>query len=382
MELKDVTDWLKNKVGYVPQEGKAEEPSKGMSASDMALLAGSSLIPAIIAGPKARTAQMKGYHTAMGDLLEGRKTLESIYNRTGWFPRKEAGTIGFEIPDKGMTVKPLPQMRPGGSMEAAYEKFVDHPALTKAYPQIRNYRVKVDPNHALEGDAEHLPGLITLGGEVHAGGLSPKQQAALIHETNHATDKIEGWGQGGNPNTLLGTARRSINNVLHDTDPNSPENRRLLDILKQVNMYPDKYSNKMYMALPAETQERNAQSRFMYDKFGRVMFQPKFSTPDEVRALLDPHGFGLDVGRKNGVINQYQLFQFGGNQPIMESRLPWDARMAYDRLPAVSSKGPMLGERKYPWKTEDLPRQDQFDFGTATDEQIVDQLAKMTGIGQ
>lgn len=378
MDLDTVTDWLKNAVGYVPQEQDPNAPppdpstSSGMNAGDLGVIAGllGAKSLATMAGPMSKTANMRMFHEAQGNLLEGRRSLENIYNRTGWYPLREPGKMAYEIPDTGLNPRPLRKVRPGTSMEANYGNFADNPAVLKAYPQLKNYRIKIDPNYGFENEGLHEPNssLITIGGDVREGGLSPLQQGVLTHETQHAVDKIEGRLPGGLPENMRDVARNAIHDLYYATPEGSDERAQMSAILKDFNLNADKLGYGLYRALPGEGLARNSEDRFMWDKYGRLTSKPQMSDFNETADQLAKQGFQLSrVPLKVGAPVDYTLRSINTGEILPPSALPRDLRSLYDRLPYGGSRSgalgqQMLGERKYPWKTEDLRREAQFDY--------------------
>ena len=146
-------------------------PGVGKGAAVLAKGAGH-LLPAIFAGPGAKTANMAALKIA--EVMETRgETREAIWKATGWF-RGADSQWRFEIPDKSMRLK-LPkqdrwdQLASIGKESAPVPtgQAVEHKQLFEAYPQL-----KETPLHA-----EYLP-LSKV-----RGGVTP--EGALVLNTGH-----------------------------------------------------------------------------------------------------------------------------------------------------------------------------------------------------
>ncbi|MDR2779609.1 MAG: hypothetical protein LBB28_00625, partial [Synergistaceae bacterium] len=124
---------------------------------------------------------------------------EDIYDETGWFTGMD-GQWRYEIPDNLDKVN-----FPEGGEVFSLPEIYDNPALYMAYPELERLGV-------LLGTLGAPDGVFSLGrpGSEPLSGYSPRieinellpddeKALALIHEIQHAIQRIEGFAAGGNP---------------------------------------------------------------------------------------------------------------------------------------------------------------------------------------
>jgi hypothetical protein len=232
----------------------------------------------IFGGKLAQGADLSARDTAMA-LQKARTPPTEIFDKTGWFQGKD-GQWRFEISDKGMETKPLPNANKSDAISGPLDAFVDHDKLFQAYPNSRHLNVKIDPE--IEG-ATYLHGnqQILLGGKIGKEGLTDRQQDSLIHELQHHIQGTEGFGSGGS----VGRTHSNVMNVIGGLLANphlSPEQfDKVLDARSAFSRGNADVPWEMYKRIPGEVEARNASNRFSQGKFGVAL--PPLSGYDPYR---------------------------------------------------------------------------------------------------
>ena len=291
-------------------------------------------------GPMAKNWNMPNQLLAKGMELKGHSP-EQIFDATGLFKGHE-GDWRSEISDIGMKVKPLPGNRK--SVMGNIQSFIEHPKLFENYPDLANMKMAINPSYGSELHGNIDPDIkkITVGGKISEKGLTPAQRGVLLHElSGHGVQNIEGWQPGGNPEELAPQLGQRLADAYQKTkDPDLYRN------LLAFGKKPKDVSKEAYWRLPGEAEARNIQDRYRYDLVGLPFHWPQTEDPESVSAAL-----------KNAGVTWSH---------VNPDRLPNDLRILYDRQPARrSDQGTpltMMGNRRYPWKTEDIPRRLQFDY--------------------
>jgi hypothetical protein len=138
---------------------------KGLDVADLAI---SPLLAGVFAGKRAKTLPKMSYDRARKLVDEGRNPFD-IYKETGFWKGPE-GDWRFEISDKDIKFKPEAlksfeqimgqELLVGASGQverlqrvryAPITDVVDHPELFKAYPELKEYYIKVDPEGEWSG---------------------------------------------------------------------------------------------------------------------------------------------------------------------------------------------------------------------------------------
>lgn len=197
-------DYTANAAGKMPavETPPAEQAVRGgidlasnFTPAGGAKMAGSALakmapdvLHAIFAGPMAKTADLAALDAAKGMAKQSLPRGE-ILKQTGWF-KNPGGKWSYEIADKGAHLN-----FPNEDTYLSLSGTMTHPDLYKAYPDLGYY----------EAATSHGP----LGGEYDLGHKlqiqAPDNKGlykGLLHETQHAVDKIEDFPPGSNPDWL------------------------------------------------------------------------------------------------------------------------------------------------------------------------------------
>jgi hypothetical protein len=191
------------------------------------------------AGENAATANQFTLETAQQRLASG-EDAETIRQETGWFKGVD-DKWRFEISDQdasinmqGLSWGESTDLERGNSTVARLGKFLDHPALFSAYPDIADYMVRIVPG---KSGASFSPDdqSITVGYDQKENTIN---LSSLLHEIQHGIQTIEGFASGGNPEQFADefTKNRARLNFLE----NDPDVRRISDLYdKTVNQILD-----------------------------------------------------------------------------------------------------------------------------------------------
>lgn len=183
----------------------------------------------VMAGVGSKTANK--IDNTLANAMESRGfSHDQIYNATGWY-RGLDNKWKYEIPDTGMKAK-ANLIKPG---DYKLDQVIDHPELFKAYPDLKDLKIKVvesipfgDSGAPRLGMFDHNTQTLTIA----ATDVS-KMKQTIIHEIQHAIQNREGFARGTN---LDYEADKLLNLVLNKMSENiSPEKNNLLgDFAKRL----------------------------------------------------------------------------------------------------------------------------------------------------
>ncbi|MBR0290159.1 MAG: hypothetical protein IJQ82_14375, partial [Selenomonadaceae bacterium] len=142
------------------------------------------------AGKKAKTADKDSLNRAMA-MDESGASRNQIYRETGWVKGRD-NKWRFEIPDNLNKINLGKLVRDG---KAILGEIYDNPKLYAAYPQLKNISVKTSDEMKSSGNFNPSKNTITLNKEV-AEVLPDRAKQTLVHELQHAIQKIEGFAFG------------------------------------------------------------------------------------------------------------------------------------------------------------------------------------------
>ena len=125
---------------------------------------------------------------------------DKTWTETGWFKGVD-GKWKYEIPDTNAKFKPQKTNGIEGKVKVDefydLEDILDHPALFKAYPQLKDYKIMFDQDLSPSNASfNSLQGKITMSGQDWA------DMPTLLHELQHAIQHIEGFTRGGSPDSI------------------------------------------------------------------------------------------------------------------------------------------------------------------------------------
>lgn len=222
---------------------------------------------------------------------------EKIWDKTGWFKGAD-DKWRYEIPDTAAKINPETGIALG--RDVGLDEHLLHPDLKAAYPQLRETRVFIDPIVPLDsGGAHYIPGFGE-GGGIGVSGATKNDLSAILHETQHRIQHLEGFEPGISPNKLASDGR-------------------------PVGV-------DAYMKNAGETEARNVQTRaakeYPHVSGGR------------------PEMTGTIAGRRfEGTVKQYDALQAARREGVTNEEI---AQMIADQRNKIP-----------PWKTESVPRNDQ-----------------------
>ena len=158
------------------------------------------------AGVKARTAEKSKLADAV-KMEQGGVDTEKIRQDTGWFLGMD-NKWRFEIDDSKMKIKIPPHELSGEFLSRQdgiilLNEILEHPDLFKAYPEIKNLKVKRTPSN-VNASAVYNRKENTLSLNYAKFVNTDKQvKEILLHEIQHAIQETEGFAKGGSPATLF-----------------------------------------------------------------------------------------------------------------------------------------------------------------------------------
>lgn len=158
--------------------------------------AGNDLVHNMFAGIRAKTANMPKLSQAL--TMEGRgQAPANIHAATGWF-RGPDQKWRFEIPDTNAKTPFFDKSHVQDGASLPLGKFLNHPDVHSAYPQLQN--IPVSAEDLPGGSGIYYPSDKSIG----LTSMSRKDTlSATLHETQHAIQDIEGFAKGGSPDDFL-----------------------------------------------------------------------------------------------------------------------------------------------------------------------------------
>lgn len=281
----------------------------------------------LFGGKLAAAAPLKRLSEAEGFERLG-FSADDIWKRTGW-ERGVDGKWRFEVPDTTMKVGALGEMRPNNRMVLG--DVIEHSELFKQYPLLRNLQIVHDPEKWFYGafypGSAGRPPQIVLGRE----GRTPQ---VLLHEIQHAIQRMEGFAKGGSPELFerrearirrnaarnIRKLERALEQGVDNLEFRDPETwgiynpatgkrlvahgtaniRRLLELHRQLKDAPAEDSFLAYRRLAGEVESRTVEER--YNKAlaaeaagdtGYLARKPPFRSADTLRErqLILPEPF-------------------------------------------------------------------------------------------
>lgn len=145
----------------------------------------------LMAGRNARGADLDALNRAVEMQRDGAK-MEDIRKETGWFTGAD-GKWRYEIDDSGMQYYRMNERIDSDS--ATLENIIDHEALFRAYPQLRQVKVRFeDLPGGTRGQYDRESNTIRIDQS-----LRKAPEDTLVHEIQHAVQDIEGFSPGSSP---------------------------------------------------------------------------------------------------------------------------------------------------------------------------------------
>lgn len=132
-------------------------------------------------------------------MAKNKESNEKIYKETGWYKDKVTGKMKFNFSDKDMKI--VNQNYQVGQ-EFKLKDILVHNTLFEMYPQLKEYKVKIEDmnsnnsktNGKLNGRYNRLTNELTI--DINRFNNVSNAEGTLIHEIQHAIQKIEGFAGG------------------------------------------------------------------------------------------------------------------------------------------------------------------------------------------
>lgn len=229
----------------------------------------------IFGGRLAQTADLKALQEAERMRMHGLHPAD-VRADTGWFRTPTDGKWKFEIPDNRSKLNVFPD-KDGDALIGSYKAFLDHPDMFKAYPQIGDYRTRVQNN---QGQRSGMFDDFATKTEpkVFAEGPNRKDiRSVLLHEGQHGIQTIEDFARGADPDHYA--------RLIEQGFKKNPERYQAYDFdaLK-------KEADSLYHKTAGEVESRNVQHRMDYFPAERAAVPP-WETQDvrfKNQVIFDP----------------------------------------------------------------------------------------------
>lgn len=130
---------------------------------------------------------------------KNKESNEKIYKETGWYKDKVTGKMKFNFSDKDMKIA---NQNYKVGQEFKLKDILIHNTLFEMYPQLRDYKVKIEDmnsnntknNGRLNGRYNRFTDELTI--DINRFNDISNAEGTLIHEIQHAIQKIEGFAGG------------------------------------------------------------------------------------------------------------------------------------------------------------------------------------------
>lgn len=132
-------------------------------------------------------------------MAKNKESNEKIYKETGWYKDKVTGKMKFNFSDKDMKIE---NQNYKVGQEFKLKDILIHNTLFEMYPQLRDYKVKIEDmnsnntknNGRLNGRYNRFTDELTI--DINRFNDISNAEGTLIHEIQHAIQKIEGFSGG------------------------------------------------------------------------------------------------------------------------------------------------------------------------------------------
>lgn len=132
-------------------------------------------------------------------MAKNKESNEKIYKETGWYKDKVTGKMKFNFSDKDMKIA---NQNYKVGQEFKLKDILIHNTLFETYPQLRDYKVKIEDmnsnntknNGRLNGRYNRFTDELTI--DINRFNDISNAEGTLIHEIQHAIQKIEGFAGG------------------------------------------------------------------------------------------------------------------------------------------------------------------------------------------
>lgn len=281
-------------------------------------------------GRLAKTADLKKLEVAEGIDKLGLSSIDANVARqaTGWHKDVD-GNWKFEISDHNAKVNPeaLPKT---GTIDL--EKYLDHPELYEAYPDLKKLQVGREINPTSKGSyfngtyGDRVEKILTRGSDP----ISINKDSTALHEIQHAIQQREGFSQGSNPlNFMTPEEKAIVSNAQSkfNTEIKALRNDKGLD------------QNEIVNYLNATKTELDNPSSHNIDTLARISAAKTFGIYDRLKAIVKD---GLNADRIAN--NAYQKYRTVGGEV--------EARNVQTRM----NMTPIQRMDNSPFATADIPK--------------------------
>ena len=184
----------------------------------------------------------------------------SVYNLTGTYAGQDGG-LRSVISDAAAKIKDPKKEQVGAQTIEPVEDVLDHPELFKLYPELKKLDVVTEKMpKGVSGSFNGQTGVIRMNSNMG----QEQQRSVLLHELQHAVQKVEGWVKGGAPSSFLptnvdkqaGALQSAVVKARESADPATRE---------AAERYKDRFNAKIadahvkYENIPGEQEARYTQ---------------------------------------------------------------------------------------------------------------------------
>lgn len=314
--------WMEKHSTDVPGQTDPTEATQGAANVALGLAGGGTSFASkgslgVFGGPIGASISLTPGRRIAEAMEQAGRSRENIFDTTGWWRGSSDKKWMFEINDNALKAKPLIQVaHPDNGIEGQLKNFIEHDKLFESYPHLQNMKVRINPQYSpneKEG-VTHLwddnGGLlkepwIELGGKVNAKGLSEDQKSVLLHELNHTIQEVEGFAPGGGPAWTREAVLKNLLGKARNLKPGTEDHEKVLNAISWLT--------KGMNPKQAEGAAR---------ELGYEMYK---NLPGEVTS--------------RNVQTRYETRNVIGNKNFNAHE-----------------------SARYPWKTEDVPPEQQFDY--------------------
>ena len=266
-----------------------------VQAGDAFLRAGVEAAPSIVAGKKARTADLK--KLAEAEKLEAEIAEKQIpmspedarsyiYKKTGWW-RGKNGKWRWWLDDSKAKIR-KETLHPGniirgiggkGADGVPLHSVMEHDALYDAYPELmqaRTGKIYYDSHRSRAGHFDPRDN------SVHMRAPDPESMRdGLLHEANHGVQNAEGFAPGGSPEGAEELIRKMLEN-----DSHLPPEMRLSNTDLFALMALGKEPVRAYKLLSGEAESRMVERLSHYSPDGGFLPWEQFDVPESQHLIL------------------------------------------------------------------------------------------------
>lgn len=242
------------------------------------------------AGVKARTFDKTKLENLDSLINLGIKDADTIWQKTGLFTGAD-GKLRFEINDQAAKIKNNPEFE--GPLPL--KEVLDHPELYKAYPELENILVKMEPTKRARSAHADIN-----NNEIVLGPKTLDNPSVLLHEIQHYIQTIEGFNKGGTVDlnsklrfeSELGKVREMYQELVSKPqDTRTALDSKKMEILAKIldldtnrQMAAPEVSFRNYQSVAGEVEARNVQTRLVLSEDRLKKISPEY-TEDIPREL-------------------------------------------------------------------------------------------------